>query len=127
MGEQSAPKSFHLVAVLVTISLGLAVALWGRQAEPSPARIFFCYCPAEIALSFCAVFVGLLAGFGLGVNHLPLAGGAIVAFIFSGALLLGVLWLSFPARVVPNETQARLAALAFIAGSILILCWTFRK
>ena len=125
--EHSSPKTFHAVGVLVTLFLGVAVAVFGRQATPSAIRVFLCYRPADVALALCAVFVGLLFGFGVGVNHPPLVWGAIAAFFFSGFLLLFVLWLSFPSKAVRNESYARLGAVIFSLSSAAVLWWTYGR
>jgi hypothetical protein len=127
LGELSSPKTFHAIAVLVALFLGAAIALFGRQSTPSAIRIFFCYRPADVALSLCAVFVGLLFGFGVGVNHPPLAWGAIFAFFFSGFLLLVILWLSFPGKAVRTEMHARLGAAIFALSSAAVLWWVYGR
>lgn len=127
MDEQSAPKSFHLISVLVMISFGIAVNRFGRQAEPSRVRIFFCYRPAEIALAFNAVFIGLRIGFGIGLIQWKIIFGALVAFTFSGALLLCMLWLSFPARWTTNEIHASRYALFLAVSGILIFYCDYYK
>jgi hypothetical protein len=121
-GELSSPKTFHAIAVLVTLLLGTAIALFGRQTIPSPVRVFLCYRPADVALSLCSVFVGLLSGFAVGINNLPLMWSSALAFFFSGFFLLLMLWLSFPGSAVRVEVHARIGA-AILALSSVATLW----
>ena len=126
LAEHSSHKTFHFLAVFVTLFLGATVALFGRQSNPSKIRIFLCYRPADVALSLCAVFVGLVFGFGVGVHQAPLVFGAIAAFFFSGFLLLGVLRLSFAGAVTKSENYARIAAVALSICSPFTFWWAYR-
>ena len=125
--ENSAPKSFHFLATIALTTLGVSIVLFGRTQEPSCLRSLLCYRPAEVALSLCAVFVGLLAGFAFGVHELSLAMGAAVAFLFSGGLLLFVVWLSQPGALTHNERYAKATALACSVSGAIVLWLQYRS
>lgn len=125
--ENSAPKSFHFLATIALTTLGLSIALFGRTQEPSFVRSLLCYRPAEVALSLCAVFVGLLFGFACGVRELSLAIGTAVAFLFSGGLLLVVVWLSQPEALIRDEKLAKATALTCSISEGLVLWWQYGR
>ena len=107
--ENSAPKSFHLIAVASVICLGVLIALFGRtEGEISRIRYIIGYKAAEIALTLAAVFYGLLFGFSLAVWQWPLFAAGFYGFLITVGLLLLLLWLSFALNGIRNEIETRL-------------------
>jgi hypothetical protein len=125
LGEHSAPKTFHFVGVLASISLGIAIAVFGRQHTATQIRAWLCYRPAEVALSLCSLFVGLMFGFGVAIQQLLIAVGALFAFAYSGLLLLVILWLSQPGALTKNEQLAKICAVVGVVSGVLVFWWTY--
>lgn len=117
--ENSAPKSFHLIAVASVICLGVLIALFGRtEGEISRFRYIIGYKAAEVALALAAVFYGLLFGFSLAVWQWPLFAAGFYAFLITAGLLILLLWLSFARNGTRNEIKARLYSTVLVVISI---------
>ncbi len=124
--ENSAPKSFHLIAVASVICLGVLIALFGRtEGEISSFRYIIGYKGAEVALALGAVFYGLLFGFSLAVWQWPLFAAGFCAFLITAGLLMLLLWLSFARNGTQNEIEARLYSTALVAISIGVVWFEY--
>lgn len=117
--ENSAPKSFHLIAVASVICLGVLIALFGRtESQISRFRYIIGYKAAEIALALAAVFYGLLFGFSLAVWQWPLFAAGFYGFLITAGLLILLLWLSFARNAIRNEIVARLCSTVVVTITI---------
>lgn len=116
--ENSAPKSFHLIAVASVICLGVLIMLFGRTGnEISYFRYIIGYKGADIALALASVFYGILFGFSLVVWQWALITAGFYAFIITVGFLIFLLWLSFARNGTQSETRARLSS-----SAIVVIC-----
>ncbi|MDD2838424.1 MAG: hypothetical protein PHX59_05660 [Sulfuricurvum sp.] len=124
--ENSAPKSFHLIAVASVICLGVLIALFGRtEGEISRFKYLIGYKAAEVALALAAVFYGLLFGFSLAVWQWPLFAAGFYAFLITAGLLILLLWLSFARNGIRSEIKARLYSMVLVAVSIGVVWFEY--
>lgn len=119
--ENSAPKSFNLIAVISIFSLSLVIIFAGRtKSSISQWRNIFAYKSAEVALSLAAVFFGLLTGFSISVRELPLLVATLIVFIFTVVVQLFLLWLSFEGNFTKNELAAKLSSFSLCITTVLV-------
>lgn len=126
IGENSAPRTFNLIAVVSLFSLSLVIVFAGRtENHISRIRNILCYRSAEVALSLAAVFFGLITGFSIAVLEWPLLAATIFAFIFTVGAQISLLWLSFKGNGTNSELTARFGSLvlALISAGVVYFAY----
>src|SRR5208337_153688 len=64
INENSAPTTFYLIANYSTFALSVFVLIGGlTEGNPSLIEKVLAYYPAEFALNFAVVFIGLMLGY----------------------------------------------------------------